>query len=200
MLKQMFFYFTQPSVQSLLIANATIIYGVVKYDWSFSAVLYIYLFETILIGFYSVLHFWHRIEGTSSSLISFIVGRLAVSLVFSIGFGILILLNFSFLSTVFPLFENDLRELAPGMFLLFISHGVSYLFNYQEYLSLTDEELFIKPFKRAMFPHFIFVLFLFPFSLYWGTGGPVVTFAILRTIAELGSHIWDHQSFWLTKV
>jgi hypothetical protein len=122
---------------------------------------------------------------------------------FCIIFGIVVLFNATFIGIMFPLYDADFKILLPGIISLFLSHGVSYYLNFlgnEEYRKMSAREIFIKPFKRVMFPQLLFILAALPFLYIFGEGGPIVVFVLCKILADAKTHMWEHGSFWLTPI
>jgi Family of unknown function (DUF6498) len=200
----------RPSTITLFISNLIPVVGVVFLGWTLQSVLYLYLFESMIIGFYSALHLWFvplarnsTYAPNSVSVFKASFGRLLYITFFCVMFGILIVANATFLHLFFPLYTADLTAILPGIISMFISHGISYNSNFlnkKEYQYMTVRELFARPFKRVFFPHILFFLALLPFSAAFGSGGPVVLFILLRTLIDMKVHFWEHGSIWLMEV
>lgn len=184
-----------PSVLSLIFANLILLFGVVFFDWNIRDVFYVYFFETIIIGFYSVLHLWQAPPSKLRQITGVTIERLVHIVIFCFIYGVVVAVMGVYLSLIFPLYEADLTRIAPSVVVLFLSHGVSYYVNFlgnREFESQSLIKIFTQPFKRLMFPHLLLVLIL---SLF-GTTLPIVMFIIFRTCIDLNMHIWEHEFFW----
>ncbi len=188
-----------PSVISLIIANFVPVFGVLFFEWNIRDIFYIYFFETIIIGFYSVCHLWQAPASKLRQVVGINLERFVYIAVFCFTYGMGVASTGVFLNLLIPMYDTDLARIGPALLVLFLSHGVSYFVNFlgnKEFESQSLQEIFIQPFKRLMFPNLFIIFVLFPFLAFFGTVGSVIALAIFRTCIDLKMHIWEHEFFW----
>jgi hypothetical protein len=95
----------------------------------------------------------------------------------------------------------------PGVlftfFLIFLSHGISYLTNYignKEYENTSLAELMIKPYKRIFITHFVVLIV---FILLKDSGNsilPAIILIVVKSIGDLIFHQIEHTTPKVNKV
>jgi hypothetical protein len=167
------------SILALVLANVVPLIGVTFFDWDATAIVLLYWFENIVIGFYNIL---------KMAIVKVGSPRLQLSKLFSIPFfclhfggfcgiqGLFLITIFKFggggeslfpehawpghlvfLQMLISAVSNFWQHRSPGMeelvISLFVSHGISFVQNYlmkNEYTFLTIRELMGMPYKRIM--------------------------------------------------
>lgn len=184
------------SVTVLIFANLVPILGVLFWGWDLRGILFLYWAESGVVGFYSVLKMLLVGDG------SWIMARIAMALFFIFHFGIFMLVHGVFLlffidqkamlGPLNALSFNWVSEYWVALFLLWLSHGYSFVTNYLikgERRKATLQQLMTQPYSRIILTHFS-VLFGGVLSVVGGGGWPVLAILVLlKTIADLNQHL-----------
>ena len=192
------------SIVSLILFNLVPLIGVLFFGWSLAAIMVLYWFENVIIGFFNALKM-SKAEGEkprtklysgkkpvtlaqkSSSILFFIVhfGM------FTFGHGVFI---FIFFGRGLPSFSG----LLPAALCLFISHGISYAYNFirnEEYKRVAFQDLFFQPYKRIFIMHITiiagaFIAFKFEQPTFF-----LVLLIFLKILVDIFSHKKEHTKF-----
>jgi hypothetical protein len=192
------------SIASLILFNIIPLIGVLFFGWSLSGIMFLYWFENIIIGFFNVLRM-AKSEGTEPRTKSYI-GNKPVTLAqkrfiiffFIIHFGIFTIGHGVF---VFVFFGRDLPALSnllPAILCLFVSHGISYAYNFirnKEYKKLAFQDLFFQPYKRIIVMHITIVVGA---GIALALGQPtifLVLLIVLKIIVDILAHKKEHIKF-----
>jgi hypothetical protein len=202
------------AVVALILANVVPLAGVLWFGWSVWTILVIYWLENGIVGLFNVLKM-AAASGSGKSIIPF----------FIVHYGMFWLVHGIFVMTL-PLFATigssvelepigmpvppmgvdgtgtasagpNLAGVAIAGIFLFISHGLSYLFNYLgrgEYLRTTAGDLMFAPYKRLVILH---LTIIFGGLAVATTGAgllPLVILVALKTAMDLGFHVREHRA------
>lgn len=214
------------AVATLIGANLVPLFGVLWFGWDVWAILIIYWLENGIVGLFNVLKMRRacgpetpmpeRAGGRRPSINGLTInGRPASGLekatliaFFIMHYGIFWLVHGVFVLTLptFAImgaegqrdFGTTLDPLAILFVLagLFISHGVSYVFNYigrGEYLRTTAAAQMFAPYGRLVVLH---ITIIFGAIAIGFTGAPVaaiVVLVLLKTALDLGLHLAEHR-------
>ncbi len=216
------------SAIALVIANFVPLIGVLFFGWSLFLILFLYWTESAVIGFFNVLKMFTlaaamkpKPEDYAGMKLQFI-GQLPffVLKIFSIGFfifhyGVFMLVHlvfimalfspwspFTILSTQASGFEATLPNLVfqilyPILF-LFVSHGISYYFNFRkrgEYLVASFPALFGKPYARIIVMHLVIILSGFIITFVGGGVIPLIIMVVVKTLFDLKAHEKERLKF-----
>ena len=191
---------SRPSTIPLIIANILPLLGVIFLDWDLFQILFLYWLECGVIGFYNIFKLI-KVSGLLSILLVpfFIVhygGFMAGHLIFIFAFFAPDLASSSF----FPPRETItslLGTVAIPLATLFISHGISFFHNFigkGEYKRTDAGKQMQEPYRRVVLMH---VTLIFGGWIVLLLNTPVFALAllvILKTIADLHSHVNEHPS------
>ena len=186
-----------PSVLALILANLVPVFGAVYLGWQLSDVMVLYWSESAVIGLFNVLKI--AVVGRWLALVAapFFVSHfgafMAVHFLFIYGFFVQGLNDFS---------VGDLREvmrtftdLWPALFVLFISHAVSFFVNFigrGERGRARLEELMSEPYSRIIFMHLV-IIFGGGLALVLGEATPALLLVILvKIIVDVRAHMRQH--------
>lgn len=154
------------SIGALILFNLIPLIGVLFFGWNLSAIMFLYWFENIIIGFFNVLKM-AKAQGTNPRTKS-TIGNKPVTLaqksfmifffivhfgLFTFGHGVFV---FTFFGRDLPAFSN----LLLAILCLFASHGISYAYNFiqnEEYRRVAYQDLFPQPYKRVVIMHITIV-------------------------------------------
>lgn len=196
-----------PSAAVLILANLVPLYGVVILGWEAFAVVLLFWFENVVIGFYNILRIlWTRPDD---------VGRWAAKVFmvpfFTFHYGMFTFVHGIFVVALFgagtvesldnpgiDMFRNSLAVAGVtwGAVVLFVSHGFSFVWNYiatGEYRRATLEDLMKQPYARVVVLH---VVILTSGFLVVALGMPViglVLLVMLKVGVDLRAHLSEHR-------
>ena len=203
------------AVVALVVANAIPLVGVLFFGWSVWTILIVYWLENGIVGAFNVLRM-ARAEGDDLAGAAGwkINGRPATSMAkvglipfFILHYGLFWVVHGVFVLTL-PLFASigpNGSDVGPGpdpwtillaVVALFISHGLSYLFNYigsGEYRRTSAIGQMFAPYGRLVVLHVTIIFGAIAISL---TGAPVaaiVVLVVLKTALDLGLHLREHR-------
>lgn len=193
--------FTRFSVPSLIVANVAPLIGVLFFDWDLFQILFLYWFESGVVGFYSIFKLI-KISGIFSIfLVPFFIihygGFMTGHLMFIFAIFAPHLIDSSFFpsSEIIIALLNIIKFSAIA---LIVSHGISFFANFignREYQLTNIEKQMQAPYRRIIIMHL---------TLLFG-GGLIVLFKepilglvlliVIKTIADLNSHLKEHDVF-----
>ncbi len=203
------------AVVALVVANAVPLIGVLFFGWSVWTILIVYWLENGIVGAFNVLKMARAEGGESSGAAGWTInGRPAAGMAkaalipfFIVHYGLFWVVHGVFVLTL-PLFASigsGGADIGPGpslwtilfaLVVLFVSHGLSYLFNFigsGEYRRVTPIGQMFAPYGRLVILH---VTIIFGAILVALTGAPVVAVAVLvvlKTALDLGFHLREHR-------
>lgn len=195
------------SIVSLVLFNLVPLIGVLFFGWSLAAIMVLYWFENVIIGFFNVvkmivaqgkspktqLRSGNKPVTTAQkpSLIVFFIVHFGI---FTLGHGVF----------VFVLFGTGLQNfwgLLPAALSLFISHGISFLHNFvrnQEYKRVALQDLFFQPYKRVLIMHITIIVGASASLILNLPSITLVVLIFLKILVDLLSHINEHKKFAAT--
>ncbi len=203
------------AVIALVVANAIPLIGVLFFGWSVWTILIVYWLENGIVGAFNVLKMARAQGGDDSAAAGWSInGRPATSMAkaglipfFVMHYGIFWVVHGVFVFTL-PLFASigsDGSDIGPApdiwtilfaVAALFISHGLSYLFNYigtGEYLRTSPITQMFAPYGRLVVLHVTIIFGAIAISM---TGAPVAAIVILvvfKTALDLALHLREHR-------
>jgi cytochrome c oxidase subunit IV len=203
------------AVVALVVANAIPLIGVLFFGWSVWTILIVYWLENGIVGGFNVLKMARAQGGDDSAATSWSLnGRPAASMAkaglipfFIIHYGVFWVVHGVFVFTL-PLFVSigangsdigqapDIWTILFAVAALFVSHGLSYLFNYignGEYLRTSPIVQMFAPYGRLVVLHVTIIFGAIAISM---TGAPVaaiVILVVLKTAMDLGLHLHEHR-------
>lgn len=206
------------AVVALVLANLVPLAGVLWFDWNVWTILGVYWLENGIVGFFNVLKMSAVAGAARLAVIPFFVVHYGIFWLVH-GVFVLTLPLFAGLGSGFDALPLDpSMQLVPGEgpqldyavsegpnvavvaiagVGLFISHGLSYLFNFLgrgEYRHVTAGELMFAPYRRLIVLHVTIVFGGLVISM---TGAPVLVLVILvglKTLMDLGFHVREHRA------
>jgi hypothetical protein len=205
------------AVASLLITNAIPLIGVLFLGWNVWTILTIYWLENGVVGVYNVLKMAHAEGPTADGMTVTMNGRpvpaggTAVLIPFFIvHYGIFWLVHGVFILTLpwffalgsggpsegGPRFGSDPLAIAIVLVGLFISHGVSYRFNYigrGEYLRTSPAAQMFAPYGRLVVLHITIIIGGMAIAFTGAPAAAVLVLVVLKTALDLGFHLAEHR-------
>ena len=203
------------AVVALVLANLVPLLGVLFLGWSVWTILIIYWLENGIVGAFNVLKML-RAQGTDTSGAAgwSVNGRPAASMArsglvpfFVMHYGIFWFVHGVFVLTL-PLFmgaASDQAAIDPGAdplaiilaaVVLFISHGVSYLFNFignGEYLRVSPAAQMFAPYGRLVILHVTIIFGALAISFTGAPEAAIVILVLLKTAMDLAFHLREHR-------
>lgn len=214
------------AVVALVVANLVPLAGVLWFGWDVWAILIIYWLENGIVGFFNVLKMRRASgpEGEASdgagrgglTMTGVTIngrpasesGKAALIPFFIVHYGLFWLVHGVFVLTL-PLFaimgtggEPDFGPTFDPLAIafvvagLFISHGVSYLFNYigrGEYLLTTAASQMFAPYGRLVILHITIIFGGIAISMSGAPAAAIVILVALKTFMDLGFHLAEHR-------
>ena len=189
------------SLTALILSNLTPIYGLLFLGWELSTLLFLYWFENIVIGIYTI--FMMR-KATGQIVRGVHVSKMggsteyksktALILFFILHFGIFTIAHgsviFSVLIQDFQINETVIYTIV----LLFASHGFSYLTHFlgnEEYRKKGADTLFFAPYKRV----FVLHITVLAGAIYaTQTGNTGITTLLVIVLAKTAADIYARRS------
>lgn len=198
-LNKIFFY---PSTIYLILANIIPLIGVIFFSWDVFTVIILYWMESAVIGFFNVLKMNKVSNSSFTPLVPFFIVHYSIFM-FAHLFLILQLFQPELGSAkdqleAFKIVFKYLESLFISLSFLFLSHGLSFIFNFikkQEYLGISVGKQMFVPYKRIVIMHAVVTL----------TGGglvymnydqslsAIVFLVVLKTSFDLVAHIFEHR-------
>lgn len=197
------------SASILVLANLVPLYGVVTLGWDAFAVILLFWFENVVIGFYNILRMLSARPDD--------VGRWAAKLFlipfFTVHYGMFTFVHGIFVVILFgsgtveslenpgiAMFSGALTAAGVvwGGVALFVSHGFSFAWNYVgtgEYRRATLEGLMKQPYTRIVVLHLVILGSGF---LVMALGMPVIgllSLVVLKIGFDLRAHVGEHKKF-----
>lgn len=186
------------AVAALVAANLLPLAGVLWFGWSMWTILAIYWVENGIVGFYNVLKM-AAVPG---------VGRLGTVPFFVIHYGMFWLVHGIFVLSLptFVPFEPsadrpgaaiETANVAFAAVALFVSHGLSYLFNFirgGEYRRTSAAALMFAPSRRVVVLHLTILFGAFAVIMFGAQVLPLVILVGLKTAMDLGFHLREHRA------
>ena len=194
------------AVVALIVANLVPLIGVLWFGWDVWGILIIYWLENGIVGLFNVLKMQRAADPGSGSP----GGSEKASLIpfFVVHYGIFWLVHGVFVFTL-PLFaaigpdgEPDFgTTLSPVAILfvvacLFISHGLSFAFNYigrGEYLRTTAAAQMFAPYGRLVVLHVTIIFGAIAISVTGASSAAIVVLVLLKIALDLGLHLAEHR-------
>jgi len=204
---------SSPTALTLLGANILVMIFALALNWSVLQIMWIYLIQSVIIGFFSFLKLLHI--SFSSKSVFYIIGGLLGSLFFVVHYGgfhlgyavFLTLFSVSggashfFVTSqgVNTLFMNLLPAVLLGSAVFFVNHLFSFLFylkrtgkSKKTYTTKDFNDVMLSPYPRIIPMHLTIIfggaLISFGMPIY-----ALVIFLVLKTIVDLIMHLNEHK-------
>jgi hypothetical protein len=207
------------ALAALIVANLIPLAGVLFLGWSVWQILIIYWLENGIAGIFNVLKM-QKAEGTDDASATLTINgrpasgdsRAALIPFFCIHYGIFWVVHGVFVLTL-PVFgaaatggessfgtTPDPLVLAFAVIALFVSHGLSYWFNFiggGEYKRVSPAGQMFKPYGRLVVLHVTIIIGAIAISI---TGAAVAALAILvllKIALDIGLHLAEHRDIYV---
>ncbi|MFH1286229.1 MAG: DUF6498-containing protein [Candidatus Magasanikbacteria bacterium] len=195
------------STSFLILANLLPLLGVFVWDWDIGAILYLYWFETFIIGIFTLVRMVKRFryeaqierkngkkDNTNRSQRFFLPPFFTIHYSGFMGGHLLFLL-------IFFDFTYSFSEILLFSIPLWVSHGLSYIRNFrgaEEYKIKTAEEIMLSPYKRIVLMHLTIIfgamVSVFLFGEVENQAGILIVLVILKILLDTRSHLKEHTS------
>jgi hypothetical protein len=200
------------SVISLISVNLVPLFGVIFWKWSLFAIMFLYWSENVVIGILNAAKMFLICtygsanpknagltggqSGQAGSEVKGISGLFLIPF-FLVHYGIFTAVHGVFIFVMFGPADVPFSSLAIGFISLFISHGLSFLFNFigkKEYLTASLGLQMFQPYIRVIVMH---ITILFGGFIAKAIGAPIGALFILiaiKTGIDLISHRKEHRT------
>ena len=206
------------AVVALVAANLVPLAGVLFLGWSVWTILTLYWLENGIVGFYNVLKMATVTGIGKLGVIPFFIIHYGM---FWLVHGVFVLTLPGLTDFASP--DRDLQPIAPLMPVdgpgivfdvaptggpdtssivlaaigLFISHGVSFVFNFLrrgEQHTTTAMQLMFAPYRRVVILHLTILFGAFAVAAFGAQLIPLVILIVLKTAVDLGFHLGEHRA------
>lgn len=190
------------TIISLLLSNGLIIWGIINGRLNIGEVLILYWVETVIIGIINVAKMFlaqgpppKATDGSGR-----VVSRLFMTLFFMVHYGLFNLVHgaFIFVLAGHYLGRNEIGSLAVAAATLFLSHLLSFVYNYLargEYKTASIERLFLQPYARVVITHFTILIGFALVSKYQNDTLLPILLVCLKTTVDGFQHLMERRKF-----
>jgi hypothetical protein len=190
------------SAIALILNNLVPLFGVIFLDWNFSNIIFLYWFENIVIGFFTVVKMVLVKQQTANNssvqnsfkLLSFY--KFTIILFFIFHFGAFTIGHGIFLLAFFGEYINFQNNLLIAILTMFLSHGISLIVNYikpKKFLKTSEIILMSVPYPRIFVVHLTVILAGFFMINNFYSIPLLIFFVLLKTTVDLASHLFEHR-------
>ena len=197
------------SAKILIIANIIPLAGVLFFGWDLFIIMFLYWFENIIIGFLNVYKML-KAEGKDQKTnvkIGLRKGwhsdKYSITGFFMIHYGMFTFVHGVFVYVMFYSQIQSYLGMSLGVLTLFISHGLSYYFNYlgkDEYKKATPAKLMMQPYKRVIIMHMTILLGGGIAKMLGAPLSALIVMIALKIIIDLAAHYKEHAFFQSKKI
>lgn len=197
--KKTFFY---PSGVTLILVNMVPLLGVLFFSWDVFSVIILYWMESAVIGFFNILKMQKINDYKFTPLIPLFIMHyvifMSAHIWFIINFFQPNLASASGQVEAFLIVFQYFKGLFISLSLIFLSHGLSFVYNFiqkEEFKKTSLKKQMFSPYKRILVMNFVVMLA--------GTGivyldydqavSAVVFLVVLKIIFDLMAHIFEHR-------
>ena len=185
-------------VIALLAANAIPLFGVLFLDWDAFFIVLLYWSENLVIGFYNILKIaFAAVPQPAGHLKFFLIPFFTVHYgIFTAAHGFIVFAIFNKSGGRFMEGTNWSLEIKIAVLALFISHGVSFVYNYllkREFASANPIMLMVSPYGRVVV---MYIAILGGGFLAMTIGSPaalLVILVVLKTVVDVNLHLRGHK-------
>jgi len=192
------------SILSLILFNLVPLLGVLFFGWSLAAVMILYWFENVIIGFYNVIKMIMAQGKTPKTQLR--SGDKPVTaaqkpfliVFFIIHFGIFTLGHGVFVIVLFGNQFQNIWGLWPAALSLFVSHGISLYHNFlrnKEYKGVAFQDFFFQPYKRVIIMHLTIIVGASASLIFNLPSITLIVLILLKILVDVISHINEHKKF-----
>ena len=192
------------STGALIFFNLIPLIGVLFFGWNLSSIMVLYWFENVIIGFFNAVKM-AKAEGTkprtrlySGSKPITVANKTSSILFFIVHFGMFTLGHGIFIFALFGRGLPAISNLLPAALCLFVSHGISYAYNYinnGEYQRVAFQDLFFQPYKRVIIMHITIIVGAFIAFQFEQPTFFLVVLIVLKIGVDTIYHKKEHTKF-----
>ena len=194
---------TQPSVVTLLIANILPLFGVLLLGWQIFPLLVLFWLENVIVGFFNVFKMLvaSPTEPAKWAAKVFMIPFFCFHYgIFTLVHGIFVFVMFGGILTDSPDFPTPAVvaqvfgdfQIGWVALALFISHLVSFIFNYigkGEYKKVNLNNLMGEPYGRVVILHVTIVLGGFLIAFFGSPVFALILLIVLKTVIDIQAHL-----------
>ncbi len=194
-----------PSALALVAANLVPLAGVLFFGWSVFSTLLLFWVENVIVGAFNVL----RMLVAQPQIPAMWAAKLFMIPFFTFHYGMFVTVHGLFVLTLFgggftgrglptaATFAHAVQVagVAPAVWGLALSHGVSFAFNYigtGQYKSALVPALMFRPYGRVMVLHIVILGGGFLVTMLGSPLIPLALLVVLKTGLDLFSHLREH--------
>ena len=189
--------FEDPALGILILSNLITIFFAIEEHWNLSTMLWIYCFQSLIIGFFNFVRML-RLRNVSDSGIRpnwlIRLGRTFQAFFFVYhfeGFNLLYMHMLPQISFLAPLgagiHGNEERYILVAVVTFFISHGYSYWNSRGNTYNPGTSTLMFYPYARIFPTHLVLLLGFF-------VGNALPLFLLLKMVADVTMHQWEQKT------
>lgn len=190
------------SVVWLVAVNMVPVAGVFLLGWSVSAILFLYWAENAVIGIFNLIKMKKARGEVVKSRYSVNdrpardTKRAGLMFFFLVHYGMFTLGHGVFVIALFGIPVEALNWIGLSLLLMFISHGVSYFYNFigrEEYLRVSYQDLFIQPYSRIVVMHITIIMGGFFVKSLGAPPAALLIMVVLKTGIDIVSHLRERR-------
>jgi hypothetical protein len=190
------------SIVSLILVNLLPLAGVLFLGWQLFSVMFLYWSESAIIGFFNIFKMMQA-EGQTRVNIELNDkpierwSRPGVIGFFILHYSIFMVVHLMFIFALFKPARINPQQIALVFVFLFVSHGLSYLYNFigkKEYQRISLSQLFVQPYGRIVLMHLTILGGGFAVK---SLGEPLIALVIMiiiKIIIDLYAHLKEHKT------
>ena len=199
----------RPSVATLLIANILPLLGVIFLKWEVFPLLVVFWLENVIVGVFNVLKMLlaspasGKQWGTKVVAIPFFCFHYGM---FTAVHGMFVFLMFGGILVGEPEFPTpgnlarvfDIYQLWWAVLALFISHLVSFIFNYigrGEYKQANVNTLMGQPYARVVILHVTIIIGAFLIGIFGSPVFALILLIALKAVIDIQAHLREHKKY-----
>ena len=189
----------------IILANLVPLVGVVFFDWSFFSIIFLYWFENVVIGIYTILRMLKCEAGGPTQRYPMtvngelkMVSKVGLTMFFVLHYGLFTSVHGVFVYQFFGPFDIPIWSFMSAAASLFVSHGVSFFTNFighEEYKKIFADTLMIQPYPRIIIVHLTVLFGGMIMKTYGATVRVLILMIILKTTIDLIAHSIEHRNF-----
>lgn len=197
----------------LVLANIVPVLGVIFYGWDIADILFLYWYESAIIGFYNILKILAHKGKSEIHPLLYMIPKLYAAVVFAIMFGGLMFIHVFLIYAIATVEIStgyiDIGAFEPtiiamfaatwtGILSLFISHGYSFIDNYfrgGERERSILKTLLTLPFSRIWLMQVTLICGAFLTLIFGRHLYLLLLFIALKTAADLSAHLKERGKF-----
>jgi hypothetical protein len=191
-----------PSGLVLILVNIIPLIGVLFLNWDIFTIIILYWMESAVVGFFNFLKMQKINNYKFSPLLPFFVVHYLIFMFIHLFFILQLfqpeLASASSQLEAFKIVFKYLEGLFISLSFIFLSHGMSFMFNFikkAEFNNINLKQQMFMPYRRIVIMHFIIMLAGagIIYTDYSQEVSAIVFLVILKIIFDLSAHIFEHR-------